>query len=133
MSAKSFRKNDKGSAAVEFGLVAPVFLLMIFGVFFAGWIAYTTNNVNYALSQITRALQLKPTMNQTQLQTLVRNALTIGGDSTDVTVTLTLETLDTKTKLAHATATYPLTVSVPLLGDYTMLYTTKLTIALVNS
>ena len=73
MSGKHIIHDDRGSAAIEFSLVLPVFLTMIIGVFAVGWAAHSTHNLRHALAEGARALQLKPTITQSELQTIVRS------------------------------------------------------------
>ena len=38
-------RNERGSVAVEFGLVAPIFFLMLFGIIDFGRAFYTAHNL----------------------------------------------------------------------------------------
>lgn len=51
---KRYSANTSGATAVEFGLVAMPFFLMIFGVMEAGRMMWTMNGVQYAVEQTTR-------------------------------------------------------------------------------
>ena len=42
------RRNDRGQSLVEFALVLPIFLLLIFGVVDAGRLVYTYNTISNA-------------------------------------------------------------------------------------
>ena len=64
MSVKRLIHDDHGSAAVEFSLVLPLFLVMVIGTFAVGWAAHSTHNLRFALAEGARALQLKPTLTQ---------------------------------------------------------------------
>src|SRR5688572_14974048 len=61
VSGKQMIRDDRGSAAIEFSLVLPVFLVMVIGIFAVGWAAHSTHNLRHALAEGARALQLKPT------------------------------------------------------------------------
>ena len=126
-------RDDSGTSAIEFALVMPVFLGMALGVFWMGWVAYSTHSVHHALEMGARALQLKPTTTQSELQTLVRNNVVLGDDAQHISVTLSFDPVSGGTQLAHATATYPLTFTVPLVGTYSVTYSTSMTVAVLAS
>ena len=128
VSVKGYFSDNKGSAAVEFALVLPTFLVLIIGVFVVGWTAQGTHNVRFALAEGARALQLKPSMTQTALQTLVRSKVYGGHDPQTINVTLTTDPISAGVKLAHTTATYPVSFTVPLLGSYSFSYSVSMTV-----
>lgn len=131
MFVKRNFNDESGTSAVEFALVMPVFLGMMLGVFWVGWAAYSTHSVHHALEMAARALQLKPTTTQSQLQTIVRDNVTLGDDAQQIVVTLQLDAASAGTQLAHTTATFPVTFTVPLVGTYSMTYTTSMTVAVL--
>ena len=128
MFARHFTRDDRGSAAVEFSLVLPTFLVMILGIFWVGWAAHSTHNVRFALAEGARALQLKPTITQTELQTLVRSKVYDGHNVETIDVTLTFDTISGGVQLAHTTATYPVSFTVPLIGSYSFTYSVSMTV-----
>ena len=128
MSVRRWFGDDKGTAAVEFAFVAPAFLILLVGIFAVGWAAQSTHNVRFALAEGARALQLKPSMTQTQLQTLVRSKVYEAHGPQDVAVSLTFDSVSSGVQLAHTTATYPVGVTVPLLGTYSFTYSVSMTV-----
>lgn len=133
MSVKNFIPNERGSAAIEFSLVAPLFMVMVIGTFAVGWAAHSTHNLRFALAEGARALQLKPTLTQAQLQTLVRSKFFEGHGPQYVTVTLTVDPLSAGVKLAHTTASYPVNFTVPLVGSYSFSYSVSMTVPVTAS
>lgn len=125
---KHIIRDDRGSAAIEFSLVVPVFLVMVTGILAVGWAAHSTHNLRYALAEGARALQLKPTITQSELQILVRSKVFEGHGPEDVSVTLTFDPLSAGVQLAHTTASYPVTFTVPLVGSYSFSYSVSMTI-----
>src|SRR6185436_1493311 len=93
VSVKSWFSDDRGSAAIEFSLVLPTFLILMIGILGVGWAAHSTHNIRFALAEGARALQLKPTLTQSQLQTLVRSKVYGGHDPQTIAVSLTLDPL----------------------------------------
>ena len=128
MSAKRYIRDSRGSAAVEFSLVLPIFLVLIAGTFAVGWAAHSTHNLRHALAEGARALQLKPTITQSELQTLVRSKFFEGHGPEDVSVTLTIDPLSAGVQLAHTSASYPVTFTVPLVGSYSFSYSVSMTV-----
>lgn len=128
MFAKRWSSDDRGTAAVEFSLVLPTILVLIIGIFSVGWAAHSTHNIRFALAEGARALQLKPSITQTELQTLVRSKVHGGHDPENIDVTLTLDPLGGGVQLAHTTATYPVSFTVPLIGSYSFSYSVSMTV-----
>ena len=133
MSVKRLIRDEQGSAAVEFSMVAPLFLVMVIGTFAVGWAAHSTHNLRFALAEGARALQLKPTITQSELQTLVRSKVFEAHGPEDVSVTLTIDPLGAGVKLAHTTASYPVTFTVPLVGSYSFSYSVSMTVPVTAS
>ena len=133
MSGKGIMRDDRGSAAIEISLVLPVFLTMIIGIFAVGWAAHSTHNLRFALAEGARALQLEPTITQTELQTLVRSKVYEAHGPEDVSVTLTIDPLSAGVQLAHTTASYPVTFTVPLVGSYSFTYSVSMTVPVTAS
>lgn len=119
---------DRASAAVEFALVTPAFLVMIFGVFWMGWVAFCSHSVHHALDLSARALQLKPTSTQDDLLALMRKSVSIGTDAQNITISLKFDPVSSGTQLAHVTAAFPLSVVIPLYGVYSTNYSTSVTV-----
>jgi Flp pilus assembly protein TadG len=126
---KFLQRCDKGTAAIEFALIVPLFLLITIGGFNLAWSLERIQNVEFAMSLAARALELSPTTTQSQLQTIVRNNLQFD-DKNAVTLTLVVDPADSGTKLAHATVNYALSIWIPLLGTYSMTRSSAITVPL---
>ena len=114
-----------GATAVEFAMVAPVFVAMLIGVFQLGWALHCNQSVDYALNIAGRSLVSNPSMSQSDLQTHVQSLLTNIADPDSVTVTLTEDPAGSSPRLAHMTASYAHTVSVPLVTGFSYTYQTS--------
>ncbi|WP_425410924.1 TadE/TadG family type IV pilus assembly protein [Hyphococcus sp.] len=53
----SFCRNAQGSTAVEFAIVAPVFLALVFSVIEAGWYYFVTTSVQQATATAARLIR----------------------------------------------------------------------------
>lgn len=77
-------RNERGSVAVEFGLVAPIFFLLLFGIIDFGRAFYTVHDLAAATREGARfaAVLDDPAGRADEVRAVVRNfALTFGGDA----------------------------------------------------
>jgi Flp pilus assembly protein TadG len=100
---------------------------MLFGVFQLGWALHCNESVDYALNKAARTLVSNPAMTQDQVQTNVRTLLTSIADPNNVSVTLTEDDPSASPRLAHLSASYVHTVSVPGLTGFGYTYNTSST------
>ncbi|RUT98074.1 TadE/TadG family type IV pilus assembly protein, partial [Mesorhizobium sp. M7A.T.Ca.TU.009.02.1.1] len=61
MSARvsAFRRDRSGGAGLEFALIAPFLVMLLFGIFAFGWSMHSVSSVRYTLETSARSLQLK--------------------------------------------------------------------------
>lgn len=89
---KRFWKDTKGTTAVEFGMVAVLMLLMLFGIIELGRIFWTQNAVQSAIELTARYYIVHTGTSDADLQTYARAAMTnmqLDGSKLTVTVTKT--------------------------------------------
>jgi Flp pilus assembly protein TadG len=129
-SAKACLRDERGAAAVEFALVAPPFIALLFGIFQVGWAFNSASTVRHALVTEMRAFALNTSMTQDQLQTAVRNDVQ-GFTDNAITVTVSRQTVN-GVKAAVATATYTSSIVVPLMGSYPLNFSSNVTVPLVQ-
>jgi Flp pilus assembly protein TadG len=120
---RRFRADDSGAGAVEFAIVLPVFLAFIFGLFQFGWAQHCTSSLRYALENAARVMMLNPTMTEAQVRGVVLAKLQ-GISDTNVTVTMTVATQASGTKLATLTGGYSYQIGVPGMASYPIAYST---------
>ena len=48
---KGLRRDERGATAVEFAMIAPVFLAMVIGIFHLSLLGFTLANLNYAVEK----------------------------------------------------------------------------------
>ena len=129
---RRIHKDDRGSAAIEFAIVAPAFLVLLFGILAFGWAINAISSVNFAAERAARAFQLKPTMTAKEIEAAIEQRFSYL-DQSNLTVTLTTDTLSGGYRLGHVTATYSLVIEVPLLGTYPVDYSSTVTVPLLAS
>jgi Flp pilus assembly protein TadG len=77
-------RDRRGVAAVEFGIIAPVFIAMLVGIIDLGRYMWTLNTMQYAVDQSVRAGVVQK-LTTDQVTSLVKSSLT-GLDPDAVTV-----------------------------------------------
>ncbi|WFP74935.1 TadE/TadG family type IV pilus assembly protein [Mesorhizobium sp. WSM4906] len=130
--AKAFAGNASGGAAIEFALIAPFLIMLLFGIFAFGWSMNNESSVRYALEASARSLQLDKTLTQAQIQTIATQKLQ-GLGLQNVTVTITTDPPSGGFKMAHVSASYAFVINFPYFSDYPINYSTTVTVPLVNS
>ncbi|TIQ27035.1 MAG: pilus assembly protein [Mesorhizobium sp.] len=130
--AKAFAGNASGGAAIEFALIAPFLIMLLFGIFAFGWSMNNESSVRYALEASARSLQLDKTLTQAQIQTIATQKLQ-GLGLQNVTVTITTDPPSGGFKMAHVSASYAFVIDFPYFSDYPINYSTTVTVPLINS
>jgi hypothetical protein len=121
---------SKHSTAITCALMTPSVLFSLLLICYAGWAVCLTSDVQSALSRSLRVVQLDSSITQAQFQRLVESNLSLGQDAGKIVVTLTYETANARSKVAHTTATFPLTIPIPALERLSVDYTARRTVAL---
>ncbi len=122
-----FKDNEKGGTAVEFALVAPLLMMFLLGIIVFGWSMNAMSSVRYALEETSRALQLKKSLSQNEIEALVRAHVSQLGLQ-NITVSLAIDPPDGGFKMAHVTATYSFVVEIPLIDQYPVSYNASITV-----
>lgn len=120
--------DERGATVVEFAIVAPVMLMMLFGIFQFGWMQHSLSNVRHAVDRASRALVLDPELTQPALQTIVTSHLA-GTANPDVTVTLTKAEVDGG-EIANLSTAYVVEFGVPGLATFSVPYKVNVTTVL---
>ena len=64
----AYKKNEKGTTAVEFGLISVSFLTLLAGLFETGRFMMAMNTFQYAVENATRYAQVQTGMSESQLE-----------------------------------------------------------------
>ena len=94
------RRDRRGSAAIEFAILAPVLFTMLFGIVEMGRMFYVRHALEYATEQAARYYMLNPTTDSGSVTTYLRGQMA-GGMGTGVTV----DYIDTTSCNGNATVT----------------------------
>ncbi|AZO70400.1 MAG: pilus assembly protein [Mesorhizobium sp.] len=129
--AKAFAGNAYGGAAIEFALVVPFLIMLLFGIFAFGWSMNSESSVRYALEASARSLQLDNTMTQAQIQAIATKRLQALGLK-NVNVTITTDPPSGGFKMAHVNASYAFVIQFPYFSDYPINYSTTVNVPLIS-
>lgn len=113
---KRGHSGSRGATAVEFALVAPIFLLFVLGIIDLGRLFFVKNLMQYATEQTARYAMVNPTATNIQLETYADDE--IASLFTGVTFNADTETID-GVEFITITASYTFNYVMPFitLGD----------------
>lgn len=121
--------DEEASSALEFAILGPVFLMLIFGVIGLGWTIHAVSNVNYVAERVGRVLQLNPKMSEADITTTIRGQLSYL-DPKQLTITLNKDSAG-GINMGHANVRYDLVYDVPFVGSFPVSYRTSVSVPLV--
>ncbi|MGY2995861.1 Flp pilus assembly protein TadG [Mesorhizobium sp. URHB0026] len=130
--ASAFRWDRSGGAGLEFALIAPFLVMLLFGIFAFGWSMNAVSSVRYTLETTSRSLQLQNTLSQAALQSIATQKLQALGLK-DVNVTIAIDPVSGGFRMAHLTATYAFVIDFPYFNVFPINYATTVTVPLVGS
>ncbi|MEO5337542.1 MAG: pilus assembly protein [Magnetospirillum sp. WYHS-4] len=107
----------KGATALEFALVAPVFLAMVFGIFEVGRAMWIKSVLQYALEETTRYAIVNTSASMATLQTYAKSKMAESFvDSGAVTVPLPATSIVAGVTYVSITASYSFNSVIPIAG-----------------
>ncbi|ODA95464.1 pilus assembly protein TadE [Mesorhizobium sp. SEMIA 3007] len=127
----AFRRDRSGGSGLEFALIAPFLIILLFGIFALGWSMHSVSSVRYTLETSSRSLQLQNTLTQADIQSIATQKLQALGLK-DVNVTIAIDPASGGFRMAHLTATYAFVVDFPYLDTFPINYATTVTVPLVG-
>ncbi|ESX56577.1 pilus biosynthesis protein TadE [Mesorhizobium sp. LSHC424B00] len=125
-----WRRDCSGAAGLEFALIAPFLVMLLFGIFAFGWAMNAVSTVRYTLETSSRALQLNNTLSQSDIQAIATQKLVNLGLK-NVIVTIATDPASGGFKMAHLTASYAFVIAFPYFDQYPINYATTVTVPLV--
>ncbi|MER9229964.1 pilus assembly protein [Mesorhizobium sp. M0664] len=134
MSAKSraFTGDASGGAALEFALIAPILITLLIGIFAFGWALNAMSSVRYTLETSSRALQMKNSLTEAEIEAIATAKLLSLGLS-DVDVTIAIDAPSGGFRMAHLTAKYAFVIEFPYFDRYPINYATTVTVPLIGT
>jgi Flp pilus assembly protein TadG len=113
---------EDGGSAIEFSLLAAIFLSFFMGVFQLGLALHYGASVRWALETSARSLLIDPTTTQTQLHDKVVAYLADVPGGSGVTVTLAKDSTDPNAKVYNASSSYSYPLSILFLPTYNLTF-----------
>ncbi|KUM27714.1 pilus assembly protein TadE [Mesorhizobium loti] len=130
--AKAFAGDSSGGAAIEFALIVPFLIMLLFGIFAFGWSMNNMSSVRYALEASARSLQLNNTMTQSQIQTIATQKLQALGLQ-NVSVTIATDPANGGFCMAHVNASYAFVIDFPFFSAFPISQSTTVNVPLLDS
>ncbi len=113
---RRFGRDEDGSPAVEFAIVAPAFLAVSLGVISVGYAFQVRNEMAHAVDSGIRQVLMDPDITDDALRTAIRDAFP-ESDPDNLTITLTETTIDS-IDYRSITLSYPFArVVIPGISD----------------
>lgn len=122
-----FRRDEGGASAVEFAIVSPIFLALLYGVFQVGWALHCASSVRYALEESARAVMLDENFSSGAVEAKMRARLTAIANPA-IQVALSTEER-TGMELVHLNATYVHEMVIPFLPPYEVTFNQQASVA----
>jgi Flp pilus assembly pilin Flp len=114
----SVRRDESGSAAVEFALVAPPLLTMIVGVLMLGMAYFEGASVQWAMERSLRAAMVHPDLSATEIEAMLMEDLQEAG-SPEIDFNYEIDETGA-VPLAVATASYDVALNIPFVPDLSL-------------
>ena len=119
---RRLRADKRGTAAIEFAIVAPVFLMLMMSMFEIGWFYFTSSTVDAAVAKNARLIRTGQVQQWTDVSTdeerfnkfydAVCDIVDTWGECTN-TLTVDVETFADFSALAADTTTFPCADATP--------------------
>lgn len=84
------RHNEKGSIAIEFALIAPALLVLMFGMMEFGRAMWSLTTMQFAVERTVRYVLMNPDLDEESITTYAEESV-FGLSITDITFTITEE------------------------------------------
>lgn len=85
-------RDGRGTAAVEFAILVPIFLLFIFGIFEFGRMFWTQNTLQFAADETGRYAMAHATATSSDLTSFLKSKVSSGVDPNQVAVAVVNDT-----------------------------------------
>lgn len=124
-----FRRDRSGASALEFAILLPVFLTMLFGTIQMGLLFFQAGTVQYALEETARDVMVRQDMTPAQVNSAIRDRLQ-ALTSVEVQVTYLIENIG-DASVAHVNASFTQEVFIPFVPVFHVPLAAKTSVPLV--
>ena len=123
MPRRSFWGDEGGATAVEFAIIANVFIVFIMVIAYFGIMLFNTASLDWAVNDAARIASVDSTADQTAISNAINARLSSFGLS-NATVTYTVGMVNS-IQTGHIQASYVQTYSIPFLKTFDMTYSSQ--------
>lgn len=123
MSRRPFWSHEEGATAIEFAIIANVFIVFVMVIAYFGIMVFNTASLDWAVNDAVRIASVDPAADQTAISAAINDRLSTFGLS-NATVTYTKETVNS-IQTGHIQASYVQTYSIPFLRTFDMTYSSQ--------
>lgn len=127
---RRFSSDTSGASALEFALVAPVFLVCLFGIFYTAWATYSVTTAKFAIDDTARALQLNQKLTASELDQMFKSKLTAGIMNVQA-LKLEIQATPHGFSLAKLSVPIAITLQIPFMTEIKIDCSTSTQVALV--
>jgi Flp pilus assembly protein TadG len=113
-----YRRSQSGATAVEFALVLPAFVTLVFGIFELSRLIFVGASVQWAVDRAARLAIINPDVSASEIEQEIDSYLEMAGNP-PVVVTLSTSTIDTL-EIIEVAATYEHTVEAPFIPPFSI-------------
>lgn len=116
MAWRSFRSDVSGATAVEFAIIANVFIAFVMVIAYFGIMLFNNASLDWAVDDAVRMAAIDPAADQTALAGAINARLSQFGLS-NATVTYSVSTINS-VQTGHIAASYVQSYSVPFISTF---------------
>lgn len=121
-------KDASGASAVEFAMIAPLLIMVIFGIFQVGWALHCASSVRYALDESARVLSISPEITAADVEAAMRERLKTFADP-EISVSISEDLESPGLRITNLRATYVHSLSVPMLPTWELRFQSAAVVA----
>lgn len=121
---RRWRGETGGASALEFAIIAPALILLIFGIMQLGLAMNRGASVQWAADQAARQVMLNPAVTESQLRSVVEARLAELSDNFTVQVSYSVDQSG-PVKLGRLVVDYDHAVAIPMLEIFTAHFTVR--------
>lgn len=117
-SRRRLRADESGATALEFALLAPVFMVLVFAVLQLSIAMHQGNSAKWAVERASRHVLVDNSLTEAQIQELIDDYLKAVGSNAGIEISYAV---DASGSIPYGTisGTYSYEINVPLLPEFT--------------
>ncbi len=115
-----FLKDRRGSSAIEFAMLFPVFILLVVAAILFGQAYYALGSVQWAIERTARDMMLDGGLTEAEFENRVRS---LTSELTAMDYAVAYQDVNYgEIRVTEITTTLSYTIEIPVVGSYTLTY-----------